>query len=487
MGRPTRSRRDRKAAVGLAGGLVFALDARYSAQVTDGRTQLRTTLEGLPAADLKRFATAHRLPAYGSRRDLAGRLAEHFDSLEEFLRATDTTEGWNDYLQKELFGSRKRSFSDIAAEMYFCVTTGIPRMRAALIREDNPSVATVRNTPAVCHRVAQILEKSPSELRAKLESQPGGKRVSTLLEELCSAAPAEAESPLTDIGSWSTKAKTRPQLRVGTVLSSRFELVRHLGDGGFGSAYLATDQRTGVKRVLKFANTADGQDALLREYRFGAEIAHRHLCRYLHLDEDPTHGTYLLLEDGGDSLHQRFNEAPAALTLATQVLNQAAEALDYLHAKGVVHADVSPGNILIDHQDDVRIADFGVSTNLKPAKSRATAGATEAITRIATSLIGVNNRFSAPEVLGQQNPRPASDQTSLALSLCAILQGTAGFIRRPRFSFPVLRKGQVESLKRAMAHNPKDRFPSCRDFAREFTLSDANTTAYEASTTRRRR
>ena len=272
-----------------------------------------------------------------------------------------------------------------------------------------------------------------------------------------------------------------------TVLSSRFELIRHLGDGGFGSAYLATDQRTGVKRVLKFANTDDGQDALLREYRFGSEITHRNLCRYLHLDEDPTHGTYLLLEDGGDSLHQRFKEVPAPLTLVGRVLNQAAEALDYLHGKGVVHADVSPGNILIDHQDVVRIADFGVSTNLKPAKSRATERSTEAITRIATSLIGVNSRFSAPEVLRQQNPRPASDQASLALSLCAILQGTAGFIKRPQLTFSALTKAQAESLKRAMASNPKDRFPTCSDFAREFTFSDANTAIYEASATRRRR
>ena len=329
--------------------------------MTDGRTRLRTTLEGLSAADLKQFATAHRLPAYGSRRDLAGRLAEHFDSLEEFLQATGTTEGWNDYVQKELFGSRKRSFTDIAAEMYFCVSTGIPRMRAALLEADNPSVAAVRNTPAVCHRVAQILGKSPSELRAKLESQPGGKRVSTLLEELCSTTPMQEEPAPTDIGSWSTKRKTRPQLRVGTVLSSRFELIRHLGDGGFGSAYLATDQRTGVKRVLKFANTDDGQDALLREYRFGSEITHRNLCRYLHLDEDPTHGTYLLLEDGGDSLHQRFKEVPAPLTLVGRVLNQAAEALDYLHGKGVVHADVSPGNILIDHHGRALLADFGIA------------------------------------------------------------------------------------------------------------------------------
>lgn len=455
--------------------------------MTDGRTQLRTTLEGLPAADLKQFASLHRLPAYGSRRDLAARLAEHFDSLEEFLRATNSTDGWNAYVEREFSGSRKRSFSDIAAELYFCVSTGIPRIRATLLREDNPSVASVRSTPAVCHRVAQLLGKSPSDLRAKLESQPGGKRVSTLLEILCTAAPAHVEPPKTDMESWSTKAKARPQLQVGVLLSSRFELTRHLGDGGFGSAYLAVDRITGVQRVLKFAHTLDGQDALLREYHFGSEISHRHLCRYLHLDNDPTHGTYLILDDGGESLHQRFAAVPASLALASQVLHQAAEALDYLHAKGVVHGDVSPGNILIDRQDMVRIADFGVSSNLKSSGSRPTAGASVAITRIATSLIGVNNRFSAPEVLRQQNLRPASDQASLALSICAILQGTASFIKRPKYTFSALSKDQMESLKRAMAQNPKDRFPTCREFAQEFGPSDANTTIYEASATRRRR
>lgn len=419
---------------------------------------------------------------------LAARISDHYDSLADFLQKTDSIENWNDYVQDTLRGSRRKSFAAIGVEMHRCVTTNIPTLQVRLAEMGNPTVAAVKTTPDLCHRVAQLLNRSAGELRMALANYPGGKRVSGILDELLSPTASGPRSSQDQSSTVSVAATLPATPTAGTILSPGYQLLHSLGEGGFGVAYLARNRRTRRQCVVKLAHPHQGSDSLHREFEFGRRFDHRHLCRYLEKHEDPSYGVYLVLEYGGESILQRYKDSPAPLQDVVKVLQQAASALDYLHENRVVHADISPGNILIDDEGVVRISDFGVSANLRASQSTSRPAAhSEEVTRVATSLIGINNRFSAPEVVRREKAQAASDQASLAFSICAMLQGVAAYMRKSKFQFSVLSAEQAEALTRATSLDPKKRFPNCGAFAWEFCSSDANTTHYKASTTRRRR
>ncbi len=140
-----------------------------------------------------------------------------------------------------------------------------------------------------------------------------------------------------------------------------------------------------------------------------------------------------------------------------------ADALDYLHEQLVLHLDVSPGNILIDEDDLVRLTDFGAS-----ARARAATDASGNQTCVATSLHSLNAAYAAPEVFaGPARSRP--DQYSLFRVLLSMLQGKVQTSPEWGFeSLPYLTERQNEILERALSREPDERFESCSEPARAF-------------------
>lgn len=246
----------------------------------------------------------------------------------------------------------------------------------------------------------------------------------------------------------------------GTMLSSRYEIRNELHRGGFGTTYVAYDRLSRLDIVIKIPHDDDG-GAVQREMRHAFRLLHPGICQAFPERDDETDRPFLVLQHGGEDLAQRLarTNQPFPITLAVHVLESLADALDYLHERLVVHLDVSPSNVLIDADDNVRLTDFGAS-----ASAREQLGPAGDQTLLATTVSAFKAAYAAPE-LQYREGRNRSDQFSLALVFCSLLEGRV-FRQRYRFQgLDVLTRAQNDALMRALSQHPEDRFPSCGDLA----------------------
>jgi serine/threonine protein kinase len=149
-----------------------------------------------------------------------------------------------------------------------------------------------------------------------------------------------------------------------------YRCVRRLAVGGSSSIFLAEHERTGESRVLKVfrqvPDVADGSvtfDRFLREYDLAARLDHPNIARIHDLGVADDH-VYLAMEyfPGGD-LRSRMGR-PLPWREALGHLRQLAAALGALHAVGVLHRDVKPGNVLVRGDGSVAFIDFGLARQL---------------------------------------------------------------------------------------------------------------------------
>jgi tRNA A-37 threonylcarbamoyl transferase component Bud32/CheY-like chemotaxis protein len=161
-----------------------------------------------------------------------------------------------------------------------------------------------------------------------------------------------------------------PPDRFGSVRIRDYRCVRRLAVGGSSSVFLAESLRTGQQRVLKIfrqvPDVVEGSttfDRFLREYDLVSRLEHPNIARIYDLGVADDH-VYIAMEyfPGGD-LRSRMREAmPWAEALG--YLRQLAAALGALHAIGVLHRDVKPGNVLLRDDASVAFIDFGLARQL---------------------------------------------------------------------------------------------------------------------------
>ena len=140
--------------------------------------------------------------------------------------------------------------------------------------------------------------------------------------------------------------------------AARYELEGELGRGGMAVVYAARDTEIGRRVALKvLAAHLAGDEAFrarfLREARIAGSLSHPNLVRVYDIDEhDGLPCIVMELVEGGTLEGGRLSLAEAA---------QVAGGLAYAHARGVVHRDLKPGNLLRTHDGFVKIADFGIA------------------------------------------------------------------------------------------------------------------------------
>jgi hypothetical protein len=152
-----------------------------------------------------------------------------------------------------------------------------------------------------------------------------------------------------------------------------YRVLTRLGEGTYGEVWLAQDERTGIHVAVKFF--AHGTTVMWQLIQ--AEV--KQLAR-LHADpgivqllnvelaSDPPYYVMAFADRG--SLAQRLEKGPLPVAEALDIFRQVAEALAYVHAKGVRHCDLKPGNILLTSRGRALIGDFGqahLSSEVAPA------------------------------------------------------------------------------------------------------------------------
>jgi serine/threonine protein kinase len=161
------------------------------------------------------------------------------------------------------------------------------------------------------------------------------------------------------------------QLEPGTVIRGKYRIERQLGRGGMGTVYLAEHILLGRQRALKFISSELSQDAtFLRRFRREAQAAtqlqHPNVVQVVDLDQSEDGSPYMAMEfvEGPDLRHALAAGAlPVERALA--IARGIAQGLGEAHAKGIIHRDVKPENILLAGGNGApeipKLLDFGIA------------------------------------------------------------------------------------------------------------------------------
>ncbi len=175
-----------------------------------------------------------------------------------------------------------------------------------------------------------------------------------------------------------------PDPLLGRTLAERYKLTRKIGEGGMGSVYEATHVVLGKSvavKVLreKYADRPAVAQRLVQEARLASAIRHDHIIDITDSGKTEDGRTFVVMElIEGPSLAEllrREGALPEARALG--IVLQVAGALGAAHARGIVHRDVKPENILLSPRgghDFVKVVDFGISKTLRPGESEADVG-----------------------------------------------------------------------------------------------------------------
>ncbi len=267
----------------------------------------------------------------------------------------------------------------------------------------------------------------------------------------------------------------------------RYQLKGELGRGAMGVVYLASDPAIGRPLAIKTIRIRDIDDParqqklrerLFREARSAGVLSHPNIVTIYDTDEDDGVAYIAMALVNGPTLDRALSgRKPIPGQQMFHLLRQCAAALDYAHTRGVVHRDVKPGNIMIDEDGSVKIADFGIAKSMTPGNT------TE--TRSVTGTPG----YMSPEQVQGRSLDGRSDQFSLAVIAYEMLTGERPFqgehlstvvyrivaeqpIESHRLN-PTLTPQIDQVLRRALAKTPAGRYPTCTAFIEALSIACA--------------
>ncbi|MGW5054921.1 serine/threonine-protein kinase [Actinokineospora sp. NPDC004072] len=195
---------------------------------------------------------------------------------------------------------------------------------------------------------------------------------------------------------------------------SRFRKVRALGRGGFGTVWLAVDTQLDRTVAVKMAHAPDAEteERMLREARALAAVHHPNCVRVYDIVSEPE-GLGLVMEyiEGQPLADRVVDGGPLDDVAAARLWITMAGALAAAHAKGVLHRDVKPSNVIIDPDGNAHLIDFGI------ARSKGDS------TLTATGMMVGTPDFLASETAAGANATPASDAWQLAATVSYALTG----------------------------------------------------------------
>ncbi|MDA2811378.1 serine/threonine-protein kinase [Nocardiopsis sp. RSe5-2] len=259
----------------------------------------------------------------------------------------------------------------------------------------------------------------------------------------------------------------------GTVLSGRYQLDEQIGSGGMGTVWRATDTLLNRPVAVKLLHPAQMAEPTSRERfrtegRITAGLSHPGIAQVYDYGEQDDRA-YLIMElvpgEPLSSILKRNEGLEPGVTL--DILSQSAAALAAAHARGVVHRDIKPGNLLVTDDGTVKLTDFGIARG------------DQSVTLTQTGMVMGTAQYISPEQASGRPATHASDIYALGVVAYECLAGQPPFTadsplalalahtREPPPPLPEHLPGPLTDLVEALlAKDPAERPESAGEVAR---------------------
>ncbi|MEM1043021.1 MAG: PEGA domain-containing protein [Bacteroidota bacterium] len=268
-----------------------------------------------------------------------------------------------------------------------------------------------------------------------------------------------------------------------------YRILEELGRGGMGVVYKAEDVALARPVALKMiardlARDASFERRFRSEARALARIDSPHITRIYALRRTEA-GLFIVMEYiGGGTISDRMDFGPLKWTAARPLVLEMIAALEHAHGVGVVHRDIKPGNILLSEAGRVKVTDFGLA-KLRTGDSEIT---------VTQGIAGTLYYMSPEQVKGERTLDGRSDLYALGMTIYEMLSGRLPFERGqsefetmrtivempypPLAQFaPALPAGVSETVMKALAKDPAERYPDAAAMRAAFAAVPAGASA----------
>jgi len=211
-------------------------------------------------------------------------------------------------------------------------------------------------------------------------------------------------------------------------IGGRYFIEKEIGKGGmarvFSARHTNLDRTFALKQIHSdLSGDAQLRRQFLREARLASSLSHPNIVSVVDFGEDSQMGAYMVMEllDGAPLSDRLKRKNLMSIRMACDLVAQIADALHYIHGKGIVHCDVKPENILVCKMPtkqrskwSIKLLDFGLAHSQSSSQS------------IRGAISGTPS-YMAPETVSGHPPTPSSDIYSLGIVLYQMITGTVPF------------------------------------------------------------
>jgi serine/threonine-protein kinase len=215
------------------------------------------------------------------------------------------------------------------------------------------------------------------------------------------------------------------ELTPGATFANRYRIESIIGRGGMGVVYKAVDAQLDETVAIKtlpgdvMSRSPEDLERFKREIRLARKITHRNVLRTY--DYGEAEGVYFISMEfvRGYTLAELLEEAPShqmVPRVGMGIARQICRGLEAAHEQGIIHRDIKPQNVLIDHKGEVKLMDFGIARMAEAHEGMTQAGL----------IVGTPHYMSPEQVQGKQLD-PRSDVYSMGVMLYEMLSGQKPF------------------------------------------------------------
>lgn len=271
---------------------------------------------------------------------------------------------------------------------------------------------------------------------------------------------------------------------IGRSLGGRYKIKALLGRGGMSAVYKASDPK--LKRTvavkLIHPHLSTDNDFIRRFKTEAASIAafrHPNIVQVYDFDYDGENYYMVMEYNAGGSLQELLNRLTNSgkkmpLVKAVSIIIDVCDALAYAHSLGAIHRDIKPANIMLTHEDQPILMDFGLVKILNATSHTATG-----------AIIGTA-RYMPPEIINNESPDERSDLYSLGVTFFELLTNALPFNGKSVLSLmmmhlndpvpdlnslrPEISPGLTHIVNRSLEKDRNDRYGSADEMAGDLRL-----------------